>query len=691
MIRKLILVVLASILIVVPTVAVAQGPADTSDKGGEEIWNHLPSQVIRHQSAGLPNELVQNGGVGDGANLSYFCSGQDEADAYLGHHGSYPSSGTWSRIQSEESNKGEYNFIIIEDRCRTEGGCGDIQPDGKCVAIGIPTHAMDSHSLGQRRAFDTLFYEQNPGGVSEWGQQPPRDPDHEAWQGRNSIDDQFGFLYGRYLINEIDCPYQDPTAVPLGPLMEVRVPIPSSNPKARNPYHPLSYERPFLDIPYNLPALRWFACGGVARLDGYKANPLWRRGNPRLGGGRSGEQELDDWTIDHYKTRLAMAVNRLGREISEGVFGAGSAGSPRGTLDTEIRETVVTPWNALKKMIDRIPGDCSNQDCSWLRFEANWFRGDTVDIRCCETATGSIVEYQPDEERICISHEICGDCRAQWDKGVVSMPNDLSCFPPPGPDGILTERLYGTNPGYETFIGPDSSGVRRLQVREGSGDVRSEGYSSIIVALLSHALIEAECHQRTGRNCLEGWPGSLEAHRIEEIARLGQSLVYYELGQLHLSPLTFGMEKKEFVSSVSFNSGQPSRLTRGQRYFYGSECRGRQGINLNPLCFDMLNIVRQLLLGRPVVAKTMALWMSVAPNVDPPPLQTVNGVEGPFVMPREVGPLEPYTPPRVEPIPNLEKRIQLVPEGQEGGVPPGSLSDSPFPPEESERKERPKK
>lgn len=130
---------------------------------------------------------------------------------------------------------------------------------------------------------------------------------------------------------------------------------------------------------------------------------------------------------------------------------------------------------------------------------------------------------------------------------------------------------------------------------------------------------------------------------------------------------------------------------RGYRFLYPHECRGYEGIYLGPFCTNMFAMAKWLgVTGdasdrRPEVARMLALWHANAPTLKTPLFRTVHGVESAFGYLPMRGPRgdsqQRFVPDTmlVTPPP---AGIQTQESGS-GGIPPGGLSDSPFPPADS--------
>ncbi|MBI2981807.1 MAG: hypothetical protein HYY44_05895, partial [Deltaproteobacteria bacterium] len=636
------------------------------------------------------NEPILNGGLGNGGANEYFCSGEDEAYVYRRHNG--------GSLESSSTNPGTYNTILQEDICRTEGGCGNIEPDNKCFLFSLPTHAINCHPLGRKKVWDAITYENSQDNSSS----SPRNAGHSGWQGRNYIDDRYGFLFGRYLIDQVQCPSVEAASSPVAPLMEVTL-----SRYANQRYDPFKQNRPVLDVPYSLNHLKWgFTCGVLSARKAYsKANPLF----DTFWGGYSGNgRTMGAEHKNHYKTLLAMATNRLCKNVGEGTFGNFNyPGLESDTPLKEMREIVVPVCNTLKTMIDRIPGDCGGQGCSTFRYLANYFQGKALEMREGGTAGGTFIEYRPDAHAIFLEHQVYDDCegkRASNSGPLYNISGNVGgrCRPSygqwhgTGSSRGLFENEFESTTGFDlSYVGSGSD--RRVQANTW-GLVPAEGYSPIVIARLAHELIHAWNFQEKGKT-LEGWPVSPEAIYEEERAVLGQALIYYYLCDLGFCPKRYEMEKKEFVRSYSNNNA-----VRGVRYLYAHECRGYQGIYLGPFCNNMFTIAHYLIGDpgwenhhAPELARILALWHAKAPTLHTPQFRTVgstllrNGVrtveavEEPFAYLPMHGP----TSGSSNTLQQNQQTIQQQTGGAQmqngtstpsGGLPPGSMSDSPFPP-----------
>ncbi|MBI2083193.1 MAG: hypothetical protein HYT76_06450 [Deltaproteobacteria bacterium] len=628
-------------------------------------YNQRPGLQFEIKPIGPPNGPALNYGIGNGTSDAYFCSGTDEAIAYKQLTG-LPL-GDANPNNRNGSNEGTYQFYLINDRCQSEGVCGEILASDTCYVVGVPTHATNCHQWGAKKVWDDTIYQENPV-VSTSDPTPPRESGHEGWQGRNFIDDNHGFLFSRYLMQPITCSswlhdYDSPSASAspgIGFGMRVESADRNHEYGARNPGHPS------LDIPHSKQHLKWgFTCGVIAGQNGYKS-PLFHQGLPSA----PTPYTMEDERKDHYKTLLALARNGLAEKIASGALGD----LHNASLDTnqkETREIVVTIWNILGTMLDRIPGDCAaGQGCSQLRFWAEAFQGNVVQMKCCQTAEGSLIEFQPEEERICLSHEICGDCQSKRAMGSHPFYNigpketGDACRPSYGimgasTDGGLFESLYGTDRGYEIIVeestevveptsgssGGGKSGYlierprdfpiieEHLRSRTG-GRVPSNGYSPVIVSLLAHQLVHAYYLEKFDRNRLHDWPLSPESIDEEEIAVITQALVYDQLCELGYCPNEFAMQKKEFIRSVTETGGEVTAMTAGMRFSYPNVCRGYNETYLGSFCANMFNISRTLSVEQnPTYARMLAGWHALGPTLGHPRLMTLNGVEREFALP----------------------------------------------------------
>ncbi len=644
------------------------------------------SSQFRRRVVGPPDEAIPNA-LGNGIASDYFCSGEDEAYAYSRHN-------QLRRLRSYAAS-GTYNSILQEDTCRTLGGCGEIEPDNKCFIFSLPTHATNCHPLGRKRVWDRTLYE-NLGDTSATA---PRNASHESWQGRNYVQDQYGFLFGRYLINQVSCPAPEASTSPVAPLMEVTIPIYSNT-----QYTPLGYSRPFMDIPYSLNHLKWgFTCGILSQREAYhQKNRLFRT---FWGGYTAGDGDpMDNEHKDHYKTLLAMANNRLCKKVGEGTFGNFNYAYPT-TRMNEMKGIVVPVCQILREMIDRIPGDCGDQGCSTLRFWANALQGKSVDLRKGGTANGTFIEFRPEQEAIFLESPVYNDCLSKRASNSsptynISGPIGGRCYRPSYAQwsgGGLFENEFDSTRGFNLqYAGSGSS--RTVNYLPG-GLVSAKGYSPIVIARLAHELIHAWYLEEKGKT-LDGWPASPEAINEEQIAVLGQALIYYYLCDLGFCPKSFAMEKREFVRGHTASDG----AIRGFRFLYANECRGYEGIFLGPFCNNMFTMAHFLISAparenrhEPEIARMLALWHANAPTLEPPAFRTVgntvawvNGVqvvqveEGPFAYLPMHGPTSGSS--------NIWQQNQQTTQIQQAQPmqtnPPGSMSDDPFPPGQGSGKEK---
>ncbi|MBI2500875.1 MAG: hypothetical protein HYW02_05315 [Deltaproteobacteria bacterium] len=162
-----------------------------------ERYNQLLTPQFKYEKLGENVRILNQIGNGDPTN--FYASGQDEAVAYGLLNGNSFSEDMYNPDMGL-ANQGEYTLFRLVDRCRMEEGCGNIGADGKYFIFGFPTHATNVYPIGRGIIRDSEVYDGSSSVPS--GDTVPTTHTHSGWQGRNSIDDGRGFIYGRYLINQ---------------------------------------------------------------------------------------------------------------------------------------------------------------------------------------------------------------------------------------------------------------------------------------------------------------------------------------------------------------------------------------------------------------------------------------------------------------------------------------------------------
>ncbi|MBI2982567.1 MAG: hypothetical protein HYY44_09825 [Deltaproteobacteria bacterium] len=555
-----------------------------------------------------------NGGIGNGIEDAYFCSGKDELAAWRRRSSQFIN--TFSANDPIPANQGTYQCMMIKNRCRTEGGCGDVPPDGKCMVVCSPHYATNCYPLGKRRAWDDSLYATASLSGNPQGGNPafPSTIDHTGWADRNYRDD---LSYGRYLIDQIDCPASNPTGTSIASAMEVQIPNQNVDYELGNPGNK------YVDLPYTGMQLRWFACNQIARQGGYKTHLEFRDPPPAQSGGTM----LDQERIDHYKTLFTLARNQWGKQIASGELG--QVYRTTNPQQKEMRKIASQIWKVLNEMVNLLPGSCGDQGCPSPRRPPT-----PINLRCGTTAYGTTWEYNPAANRLTLNSGICTDVQGKRTtyshshhnlSGATAVAHGEASYGEwrgsegiDSPDAGLFEPLFGTVRGVNLFVRRNAAGEESLSSVY-AGYVSAEGYSPLVIAKLAHEAVHVISQRRLGRTQLAGWPNSPESIYQEELALMTEAVTYSILCQNGFCPRNYDMEKNDFLITVANISD------RGVRFDYPHECRGRGGVFLGPLCTNLLNIARHLKDGRVEIAKLMSLWHTSAPLLKPPAQMTRNG------------------------------------------------------------------
>jgi hypothetical protein len=600
------------------------------------------------------NHHRQNGGIGNGEADSYYCSGRDERNDYRGIQ---DMSSLGVRSHEGTENRGDYQRLKITDKCRMEG-CGPLVADGSYNELLIPTHATNCHSLGRRRFFDTgNIYESNIDfGITNPG---PRRLAHNKWEGRNYINDRYGFIYGRYLLKKQGPESSSVTSVPWGLVQGYNT----------------------LDVPYSRDHLRWgYLCPEIWKVDGYRANPKLGYGWNSVGGSEPMEGER----YDHYLELLRQAKDQLARGIAQGGFGSlyprnGEDAESLTANEREMSEVVVTLWQILDEMVERIDrARCSDSSfaCA-LQTARNILSGlPSINLHCGPVEGGLLVGYDKEENRLNLSRGVCADVLSKRATGSHAYYNtggnwqDGHGFASYGVwlrNGGLFDRGWDVDAGYRVY---DGGSIMKSQ-RWGSRP--AEGYSPLIVAEIAHQLVHAHFQENLEVNGMEVWPSGSSVWE-EQLATIARGVVYWNLCSLGYCPMgnQYEMTTESFIRTVEHSdpgndSSRVVRTTNGTRYMYSHECRGYGGIFLGPLCNNLMVLGRLMVDKEVETARLYSLYHSFGPILDTPLMMTLDGEEEEFAFPEvtltEMRILEDpiYTPHPIDPTRETGQNLQADP------------------------------
>ncbi|MBI2083469.1 MAG: hypothetical protein HYT76_07840 [Deltaproteobacteria bacterium] len=598
----------------------------------EETGGGRGTDLLGSDSAEMEGTFrINNGGLGNGGNESFYCSGQDEVMAYrrllsLGRTGFSANNG--------EGNKGNYSLLWVNDGCRTQQECGGLPIDSKSYLLASPLFATNCHPLGRKGVWDDTMFVNPPGG----GMTSPLSQEFPAWKERNKIDDQCGFLFGRYLVNQIS---GDVTPENAAGHLDIAISGHLNHLEASSPRS--------VDAPYDFQHLKWgFVCPQISALGKYQSNPLFRRT-----WGVSGVRgDVGDEWRGHHELLLRSAVSDLARAIAEGNFGDLSPDNGSSAEEREMADVIINVWNILKTMVDQVAWTpCSGWSCAAQRYYYR-LRGlpPRITVKSCDRmAWGSIVEYNHDDNKLCIQSDVAHDCHSKRSLGSAATYNvrgsfDGHCYASYGTwrDGGIYEREWETNTGYE--IRDSGTGL----IPRVSGEVPASGYSPMISSLIAHQLVHAYFQRVHDLGQMGGWPENREALREEQLAVTAQAAVLFYLGYLQYAPTDFELKKNNFVLSYTTAGGSVQSVVEGLRLLYPAECRGYGGIYLGPLCQNMRNIMRSLRQGRVEDSQLVAMLHSMAPLLPHPKKMTYNGEVRDFEIPATTSCAAP--PPYAEPL-----------------------------------------
>lgn len=636
-------------------------------------FNRLKSPQTAFSPIGLQAERILNGGVGNGIAAAYFCSGKDEVAAWRRRNDRFIN--TFSANDPVTANQGTYQCTMIKNRCRTEGGCGDIQPDGKCMVVCSPHYATNCYPLGKHQAWDDPLYAASSLSGNPQGGNPalPTTINHTGWAGRNFMGNG-DFLYGRYLIDQIDCPATNPTGVSIAPQLEVRIPNQNQDYQLGVP------GAKYVDLPYSHPQLKWFACNTLARQGEYKTNINFGPYFPN-----EATTPMDQERKDHYKTLLALVRNQWGKQVAEGALG--NIYSVSNPAEKEMKKIASQIFTILDQAVDLMPGSCGNQECG------SPSRGSRAALVCGNTTNETIWEYREETNKLVLQNYLCGDVQtkrtskshAHYNIGATNNPaihggasygEWRDATPDSLEEGIVDEGifepLFGTVRGVNLVLRNVGGRDEEDLVGVYGGYVPAKGYSPLVIAKLAHEWVHIINRMNLGKNQLAGWPSSPEALYEEELAVMTESIVYSILCQHGFCPADYDMKKTDFIITSA-------NMSRGDRFAYPDECRGERGIFLGPLCANLLNIAGHLKEGRVEIARMMSLWHTSAPLLKPPAQMTLNGQFCGFSLNSECPPL-PGSQPNPSPRRSSQGGTQIVTPPNKGGEAATKPSNTPKPP-----------
>lgn len=569
----------------------------------DEPYNRLLTPQFRNELISR-DTLIPNGGLGIGVG-SFFCGSGDETRSYNSLVGGTAS----SNPNLGDENRGHYKIVRLTDQCRLETGCGQLVPDNKSFLMGPPLYATNCHPLGR----------------SHFGESPVLVLSLE-WNRRNLIDDDYGFLYGRYLFGQLESNTSELTTARNALSIHTDRDHPHQMGAALTSVN-------HLDVPYSRQHQRWgFVCAEGCRANGY--GPGSSVSCERFSSGSDGR--VDNEFLTHHRILLENVIGRLGEMIANGNFGD----------QREARETVVTIWNILQEMKDQtVWGHRSGFGMIADRVANR----DKIEIsRCRNLPRDALMEYKAEEKKLCIRSTIAGDCQAKRAKGSRANHNvsgdwaDGHCYASYGTwrGGGLWERGWGTVQGYDVYpvtrTSTNSSGRTTtesyLQSSEG-GWRPSDGHSPVISALMAHQWVHIFYQRRLHNNRMLLWPQDHEALLEEELAVMAQSIVLSILQDLDFAPINFGIEQQDFVSEVTATAGRVTGGSSGTRVFFSNTPQGFGNVYLGPLFVNSRNIFELLKQRKVELARMLAVYHSMAHKLPYPDQMCLNGTCGAFNLP----------------------------------------------------------
>lgn len=582
------------------------------------------------------DEKAENGCVGDGDDGSFFGGNYDETYSHWKALGR--STGILHRCGGM-ANLGTYQFVQIEDRCRTVGGCGTLTPDNRSCILGLPQYATNVVASGQKKICDEIACEN-----------PPRDQfssnanyHDPRWTGRNFIPN---FLYGRYLLK---CGvWNDP--LPNNSIAS-SMGIHADTGRSGFPYHIDAFPPYFFDCPYTPRDLveGGFTCSQIAAVDGYRANAGVARRRGNIGG--SNFEPMEEERRVFYRTLIEHATNSLGDAIARGTLGDFYFAAPT-TAQRERKEIVLNAFAILSEMGPKLDGaDCQNTWCRVARFGRRQ-AGNLITLERGPVPDGSFLHYDHTNHRILVRPDIGRACESKRPSGAHSHFNTQSCntsYANKIGRGIFDETPF-QNPGYELYTGhsvryPD---VDVILGREKKAHLSADGDACQMACKIAHQLVHAYLLGTLNRNRMEDWP-SPESLWEEELAVATEALCVDHLADLHYCPKSQELEKDNYIRAITTSQTTATPFvtssTAGIRFYYSQPPRGHRGISLTPYYTNMFNIARHLKNQRPEDARMTALEVAMCPVFDPPPNMCVDGICGDFVMPQTQIPqqIEPQT------------------------------------------------
>ena len=592
------------------------------------FYNEIQQQQFAIKVLTNNLEKAENGCMGDGGSSGFFAGGYDEAYSYwkvLGREAqALRQCGTASVPPADQ---GTYQFIQIEDRCRTLGGCGTLATDNRSCILGLPQYATNVVSWGQKRICDEASCENPP---------PFSNSNDPHWQNRNFIPN---FLYGRYLLQCSNWNITPNTLV--GSSMSLHFYSGRSNTSI---YSSDILSPNFFDCSYTPRGIvdGGFTCSQIAAVDGYKANPNVAGVRGYQGG--SSFEPLEEERRILYRSLIESATNSLGQSIAQGNFGNAYAGSPS-TAQKEEKEIVVNAFAILNEMGPNLEGaDCTSRWCRVARAARNAMGGNLITLQRGPVPDGAFLHYDHENSRIILRPDVGRDCMSKRPAGAHPHYNVQSCDASYGTKtnaGIFDETPF-QNPGYELYAG-QSVRDRNVDVvlgRARESSQSADGYACEPAGKIAHQLVHAYFRKTLNKNRMALWPNP-ESLWEEELAVSTEALVVDQLADLGYCPKGQELRKENFIRSIttSQNTATPfvTASTMGSRFYYTQPPKGLSGISLEPYYNNLFNIVRHLKAQRPEDARTTALEVAMCPNFNPPPNMCVDGTCGSFALPQPQG------------------------------------------------------
>jgi hypothetical protein len=572
---------------------------------------------------------------------AYFCSGSDEVNAYRLTRGVSQRSEYLQANDNTKKNMGTYHLLRIVDRCKTEGCGGGIEINNQCFAVALPKYATNCHPLYGRKAWDKEIYT-NYSGPNHFSTLDGSD--HVGWQGRNYVDDGKGYLAGRMIVKKVSCnDLNEENSERF--ISSLAVNIPESSSGWGMEAHPMDYSilfptrnHHFIEAPYSLQHQVWgFTCPEISKIKGYKANPKY----DTLWAHSGWDRELEDEAARTYKKFLKIARDQLARDIARDKYGKMypnpfGTGSRQTATERETSEAVVNSWAILNWAMDKVDWPCSGFSC--LSDFNPFVRSDMSLMACRDMADASLVEYQDDENRLCIKPYISHDCHSK--RPMEANPHfNVSGTHPDGNGNCLLsyglwkaggiyDRLYQQDKGKELYVVTlQPSGEKEIRARTARG-LPADGYAPFMTARMAHQLCHAYFIREKDTNHMENWP-SPEALWEEGLCVQAEAIVHTNLCSLGYCPTNFDMKKTDFIRSLAYEA-PAANVERGVRFAYPHEYRGHDEIFLGSYLNNMTNIAKTLFAKKPQEARMMSILHAFVPILDPPKKMTVDGIASDF-------------------------------------------------------------